>query len=116
MDNISKGDKILNTNTNVEYVVDVVETYGNTTVVFTEGVKSTCLPISEIIKIPKSWLANYFLKKLKGFEITDFEEKKFNETLIEFKPVTIKPFCPIEFDYLLKECLKNSTEPDLRVP
>jgi hypothetical protein len=103
MDNISKGDKILNTNTNVEYVVDVVETYGDTTVVFTEGVKSTCHPISEIIKIPKSWLANHFLKTIKKSPITEFEEKKFDESLQKLKLVKIEKFDPIEFDRMIKE-------------
>lgn len=103
MDNISKGDKILNTNTNMEYVVDVVETYGDTSVVFTEGVKSTCLPISEIIKIPKSWLSNYLLKKLSKSYISDFEEKKFDEVLMNLKPIKINKFDPIEFDRMIKE-------------
>lgn len=103
MDNITKGDKILNTNTNVEYVVDVVETYGDTTVVFTEGVKSTCHPISEIIKIPKSWLANHFLKTINKSPITEFEEKKFVDSLKKVKLVTINKFDPIEFEKMIKE-------------
>ena len=41
MENINKGDSVLNTKTNTEYVVESVETYGNTTVVFTEGDKCT---------------------------------------------------------------------------
>jgi hypothetical protein len=103
MDNISKGDKILNTNTNVEYVVDVVETYGDTTVVFTEGIKSTCLPISDIIKIPKSWLLNHFLKTINKLHITEFEEKKFVEDLSKLKLIKINKFDPSEFDRMIKE-------------
>jgi hypothetical protein len=103
MKNISKGDKILNINTNVEYVVDVVETYGNTIVVFTEGVKSICLPISSIIKIPKSWLANHFLKTINKSYISDFEEKKFDEDLSRLKLIKINKFDPSEFDKMIKE-------------
>lgn len=103
MDNISKGDKILNTNTNVEYVVDVVETYGDTTVVFTEGIKSTCLPISDIIKIPKSWLLNHFLKTINKSHITEFEEKKFVEDLSKLKLIKINKFDASEFDRMIKE-------------
>lgn len=103
MNNISKGDKILNTNTNVEYVVDVVETYGDTTVVFTEGDKSTCHPISEIIKIPKSWLSNYILKKMTKLYVSDFEEKKFEEVLMKLRPVKINRFDKEEFDRMIKE-------------
>ena len=103
MDNITKGDKILNTNTNMEYVVDVVETYGDTTVVFTEGVKSTCHPISEIIKIPKSWLANFLLKKINKSVIDNFEEKKFDESLQKLELVKIKKFGPIQFEKMIKE-------------
>lgn len=103
MDNITKGDKILNTNTNMEYVVDVVETYGDTTVVFTEGVKSTCHPISEIIKIPKSWLANFLLKKINKSVIDNFEEKKFDESLQKLELVKIKKFDPIQFEKMIKE-------------
>jgi hypothetical protein len=98
MENINKGDSVLNTKTNTEYVVESVETYGNTTVVFTEGDKCTCLPISEIIKVPKSWLSNYLLKILNKSPISDIEEKKFDECLSKLNLVTVKPFEPAEFD------------------
>lgn len=103
MNSISKGDKILNTKTNVEYMVDVVETYGDNTVVFTEGIKSTCLPISDIIKIPKSWLINHFLKTISKSHISHFEEKKFNEDLSKLKLIKINKFDPNEFDRMIKE-------------
>ena len=81
MGNINKGDIILNTITNTEYVVESVETYGNTTVVFTEGDECTCLPISEIIKVPKSWLSSFILKKLNKSYVSDVEEKKLIDEL-----------------------------------
>jgi hypothetical protein len=94
MENINKGDSVLNTKTNTEYVVESVETYGNSTVVFTEGDKCTCLPISEIIKVPKSWLSNYLLKILNKSPISDIEEKKFCESLPNLSFVTCKPYNP----------------------
>jgi hypothetical protein len=103
MENIIKGDKVLNSKTNVEYVVDIVETHGDVTVVFTEGRQTTCHPISDIIKIPKSWLANYLLKKINKSVIDNFEEKKFDESLQKLKLVKIEKFNPIEFDRMIKE-------------
>jgi hypothetical protein len=92
MENINKGDIILNIKTNTEYVVESVETYGNSTVVFTEGDKCTCLPISEIIKAPKSWLSNFLLKILNNSHISDIEEKKFCESLPNLDFITCKPY------------------------
>jgi|688.fasta_scaffold1462132_2 hypothetical protein len=103
MENINKGDSVLNTKTNTEYVVESVETYGNTTVVFTEGDKCTCLPISEIIKTPKSWLSNFISKKLNKFYVSDIEEKKFDECLSKLKLVTIKPYYPGEIDQWIND-------------
>ena len=94
MENINKGDSVLNTKTNTEYVVESVETYGNTTVVFTEGDECTCLPISEIIKVPKSWLSNFISKKLNKSYVSDIEEKKFCESLPNLNFVTCKPYNP----------------------
>lgn len=101
MENINKGDSVLNTKTNTEYVVESLETYGNTTVVFTEGDKCNCLPISEIIKVPKSWLSNFILKKLNKSYVSDIEEKKFDECLSQLNLVTVTPFEPSEFDKLI---------------
>jgi hypothetical protein len=98
MENVIKGDRILNTNTNTEYVVESIETYENTTVVFTEGDKCTCLPISEIIKVPKSWLSNFISKKLDKSYVNDIEEKKFDECLLKLKLVSVKPFKPGELE------------------
>jgi hypothetical protein len=98
MENIIKGDRILNINTNTEYEVESVETYGTTTVVFTEGDKCTCLPISEIIKVPKSWLSNFISKKLDKSYVNDIEEKKFDECLLKLKLVSVKPFKPGELE------------------
>jgi hypothetical protein len=92
MENINKGDIILNIKTNTEYVVESVETYGDSTVVFTEGDKCTCLPISEIIKAPKSWLSNFLLKILNNSHISDIEEKKFCESLPNLDFITCKPY------------------------
>jgi hypothetical protein len=103
MENINKGDSVLNTKTNTEYVVESVETYGNTTVVFTEGDKCACLPISEIIKTPKSWLSNFISKKLNKFYVSDIEEKKFDECLSKLKLVTIKPYYPGEIDQWIND-------------
>jgi len=98
MENIIKGDRILNINTNTEYEVESVETYGTTTVVYTEGDKCDCLPISEIIKVPKSWLSNFISKKLNKSYVSDIEEKKFDECLSKLKLVTIKPYYSGEID------------------
>jgi len=103
MENINKGDSVLNTKTNTEYVVESVETYGNTTVVFTEGDKCTCLPISEIIKTPKSWLSNFISKKLNKFYVSDIEEKKFDECLSKLKLVIIKPYYSGEIDQWIND-------------
>ena len=102
MENIIKGDKVLNSKTNVEYVVDIVETHGDVTVVFTEGHQTTCHPISDIIKIPKSWLANFLLKKINKSVIDNFEEKKFDESLRKLELVKIKKFDPIQFEKMIK--------------
>ena len=101
MGNINKGDIILNTITNTEYVVESIETHENTTVVFTEGDKCTCLPISEIIRVPKSWLSNFISKKLNKSYVSDIEEKKFDECLSQLNLVTVTPFEPSEFDKLI---------------
>jgi hypothetical protein len=98
MGNINKGDIVLNTITNTEYVVESIETYENITVVFTEGDECTCLPISEIIKVPKSWLSNFISKKLNKSYVSDIEEKKFDECLSKLKLVTIKPYYSGEID------------------
>lgn len=103
MENIIKGDKVLNTNTNTEYVVESVETYGDITVVFTEGDKCDCLPISEIIKIPQSWLSNFLLKILNNDHISDIEEKKFCESLPNLNFVTCKPYNPGDLARWMKE-------------
>ena len=103
MENINKGDSVLNTKTNTEYVVESIETYENITVVFTEGDKCTCLPISEIIKVPKSWLSNFISKKLNKFYVSDIEEKKFDECLSKLKLVTIKPYYPGEIDQWIND-------------
>jgi hypothetical protein len=92
MENIIKGDRILNINTNVEYIVESIETYNNNTVVFTEGVKCLCLPISEIIKIPQSWISNFLLKILNKSHISDIEERNFDECLSKLNLVTCKPY------------------------
>lgn len=94
MENIIKGDRILDINTNTEYVVESIETYDNNTVVFTEDVKCSCLPISEIIKIPQSWLSNFLLKILNKDHISDIEEKNFCESLPNLNFVTCKPYNP----------------------
>ena len=98
MGNINKGDIILNTITNTEYVVESIETHENTTVVFTEGDECTCLPISEIIKVPKSWLSSFILKKLNNSYVSDVEEKKFDECLLKLNLVTSKPYNPEDLD------------------
>ena len=98
MGNINKGDIILNTITNTEYVVESIETHENTTVVFTEGDECTCLPISEIIKVPKSWLSSFILKKLNKSYVSDVEEKKFDECLLKLNLVTSKPYNPEDLD------------------
>jgi hypothetical protein len=107
MENINKGDRILNINTNVEHVVESIETYGNNTVVFTKGVKCSCLPISKIIKVPKSWLSNFLLKKLNKSYVSDIEEKKFDECLSKLKLATIKPYYPGEIDQWINDLNKK---------
>lgn len=103
MKNIRKGDKVLNTKTNTEYVVDSIETCGNNIVVFTEGDECSCFPISEIIKIPQSWLSNFLFKKINKYYVSDIEEKKFDECLSKLKLVTIEPFTTAEFEKWVRD-------------
>ena len=92
MVNILKGDLILNKNTNTEHVVESVEIFNNSIVIFTDDNKCKCFPISEIIKIPKSKLAYYFLKKMNNIILSENEELYVEKKIKELKPISIKPF------------------------
>ena len=97
MIHILKGDLILNKKTNTEHVVESVETFNNSIVVFTDEDKCNCIPISEIIKIPKLKLAYYFLKKLNNITLSKNEESYVDERFKELKLVSIAPFDPTFF-------------------
>jgi hypothetical protein len=98
MVDILKGDLILNKKTNTEHVVESVEIFDNSIVVFTDEDKCKCFPISEIIKIPKLKLAYYFLKKLNNITLSENEESYVDERFKKLKLVSVKPFDPTFFE------------------
>ena len=94
MTEIKKNDIVFNTKTKKEYKVDCVETHGDFTVVFTEENKCKCFLIEDTIKLGKSKLANFFLKKFYGASLTNEEENYIDLKLNEIKPIQISPFNP----------------------
>lgn len=94
MEKIIKGDTVLNKTDGLKYIVDSVESYGDITVIFTEGDKSKCIPINEVKRVKVQTLSDYFLKLFKGKELSEEENVEVTNKLKSLKPVTILPLDP----------------------
>lgn len=92
MEKIFKGDTVIDKVSGEKYLVESIEVYNNITVIFTEGVKTKCIPINQVYKIKS--LSYYFLKLFKGENLTNDEENEVTNKLKDLKPVTILPLDP----------------------
>jgi ferredoxin-fold anticodon binding domain-containing protein len=92
MENLIKGDKIVNIIDKQEYIVDYVETVGDISVVFTDDTHCKCIPLKNVKKIAGNLLASYFIKLFNGEKLTENEENDLTNRLVKLNTVTISPF------------------------
>jgi hypothetical protein len=92
MEKIFKGDTVIDKVNGEKYLVESIEVYDNITVIFTDGVKTKCVPINQVYKLKS--LSYYFLKLFKGEKLTNDEDNEVTSKLKVLKPVTILPLDP----------------------
>jgi hypothetical protein len=92
MENFKIGDKIINIVDNTEHTIESIEFFENETVIFTQGLKTKCLPISQVIKKHSFDFLNCIKKMIDDKELTKFEEENLFKYLFGDKEIINKSF------------------------
>jgi len=101
MENFNIGEKIIYLVDNTEHTIESIEIFENETVVFTQGLKTKCFPVSKIIKKPFFNISDCIEKMIEDKELTKFEQENLFKFLFEDKELIIKPFDEKLFNDLL---------------
>ena len=102
------GDKIINIVDNTEHTIESIEFFENETVIFTQGLKTKCLPISQVIIKPSFDILNCIEKMIDDKELTKFEQENLFKCLFGDKEIIIKPFDEKKINDLFKDDKGNS--------
>ena len=97
------GDKIINIVDNTEHTIESIEFFENETVIFTQGLKTKCLPISQVIKKPSFDFLNCIKKMIDDKELTKFEEENLFKYLFGDKEIINKSFDGKKINNMFKD-------------
>jgi hypothetical protein len=103
MENFKIGDKIINIVDNTEHTIESIEFFKNETVIFTQGLKTKCLPISQVIKKPSFDFLNCIKKMIDDKELTKFEEENLFKYLFGDKEIINKSFDVKKINNMFKD-------------
>ena len=103
MENFKIGDKIINIVDNNEHTIESIEFFENETVIFTQGLKTKCLPISQVIKKPSFDFLNCIKKMIDDKELTKFEEENLFKYLFGDKEIINKSFDGKKINNMFKD-------------
>ena len=103
MGNFKIGDKIINIVDNTEHTIESIEFFKNETVIFTQGLKTKCLPISQVIKKPSFDFLNCIKKMIDDKELTKFEEENLFKYLFGDKEIINKSFDVKKINNMFKD-------------
>jgi hypothetical protein len=92
------GDRIKNKKTNTIHIVESIDRFDETILVFTKDIKY--IPINDIEIVSESVISKFFIKLFKGEKLTHIEESELTNKLIELKPISILPTDPNFFKNL----------------
>ena len=103
MENFKIGDKIINIVDNTEHTIESIEFFENETVIFTQSLKTKCLPISQVIKKPSFDFLNCIKKMIDDKELTKFEEENLFKYLFGDKEIINKSFDGKKINNMFKD-------------